>query len=69
MIVFRLIHLLKPKALMVLMFMFRLPVLTGAAGALGATYCPPYIAVDGSYNARPPGQISSTGSSRFVVLF
>ncbi|KAL4334999.1 hypothetical protein GQ457_07G031960 [Hibiscus cannabinus] len=40
-----------------------LPVLTGAAGALGATYCPPYIAVDGSYQARPSGQISSTGSS------
>ncbi|KAE8688582.1 CASC3/Barentsz eIF4AIII binding, putative isoform 3 [Hibiscus syriacus] len=40
-----------------------LPVLTGAAGALGATYCPPYIAVDGSYHARPSGQISLTGSS------
>ncbi|TYI26808.1 hypothetical protein ES332_A05G136800v1 [Gossypium tomentosum] len=40
-----------------------LPVLTGAAGALGATYCPPYIAVDGSDHARPSGQISSTGSS------
>ncbi|GMI82059.1 CASC3/Barentsz elF4AIII-binding protein [Hibiscus trionum] len=40
-----------------------LPVLTGAAGALGATYCPPYIAVDGSYHSRPSGQISSTGSS------
>ncbi|PPS12309.1 hypothetical protein GOBAR_AA08317 [Gossypium barbadense] len=40
-----------------------LPVLTGAAGALGPTYCPPYIAVDGAYNARPSGQTSSTGSS------
>ncbi|KAL4279558.1 hypothetical protein GQ457_03G041800 [Hibiscus cannabinus] len=40
-----------------------LPVLTGAAGALGATYCPPYIAVDGSYHGRPSGQTSSTGSS------
>ncbi|KAK6284584.1 hypothetical protein POUND7_003536 [Theobroma cacao] len=40
-----------------------LPVLTGAAGALGATYCSPYIAVDGSYHARPSGQASSTGSS------
>ncbi|XVF25030.1 hypothetical protein REPUB_Repub13aG0178900 [Reevesia pubescens] len=40
-----------------------LPVLTGAAGALGATYCPPYIAVDGAYHARPSGQTSSTGSS------
>lgn len=37
-----------------------LPVLAGAAGALGATYCPPYIAVDGSYNARPTGQAPST---------
>ncbi|PPR90186.1 hypothetical protein GOBAR_AA30492 [Gossypium barbadense] len=44
-----------------------LPVLTGAAGALGATYCPPYIAVDGSYHARPSGQISSTGSSRIPI--
>ncbi|KAK8618876.1 hypothetical protein V6N13_132854 [Hibiscus sabdariffa] len=40
-----------------------LPVLTGAAGALGATYCPPYIAVDGAYNGLPSGQTSSTGSS------
>lgn len=40
-----------------------LPVLAGAAGALGATYCSPYIAVDGSYNARPSGQTSSVGSS------
>ncbi|KAH1048027.1 hypothetical protein J1N35_038811 [Gossypium stocksii] len=40
-----------------------LPVLTGAAGALGPTYCPPYIAVDGAYSAHPSGQTSSTGSS------
>lgn len=40
-----------------------LPVLAGAAGALGATYCPPYIAVDGAYHARPSGQTSSAGSS------
>ncbi|KAK6914923.1 Btz domain [Dillenia turbinata] len=39
-----------------------LPVLAGA-GALGATYCPPYIAVDGSYHARPLGQASSSSSS------
>ncbi|XP_050231918.1 protein MLN51 homolog [Mercurialis annua] len=39
-----------------------LPVLAGAAGALGATYCSPYI-VDGSYHARPSGQTSSVGSS------
>ncbi|KAK4413888.1 protein MLN51 [Sesamum alatum] len=36
-----------------------LPVLAGAAGALGARYCPPYITVDGSYNARPSGQATS----------
>ncbi|KAE8705145.1 CASC3/Barentsz eIF4AIII binding, putative isoform 3 [Hibiscus syriacus] len=40
-----------------------LPVLTGAGGALGGTYCPPYIAIDGAYNARPSGRTSSTGSS------
>ncbi|KAJ0007379.1 hypothetical protein Pint_29905 [Pistacia integerrima] len=40
-----------------------LPVLAGAAGALGASYCPPYIAVDGSYHPRQLGQTSSTGSS------
>ncbi|XP_038693622.1 protein MLN51 homolog isoform X2 [Tripterygium wilfordii] len=40
-----------------------LPVLAGAAGALGASYCPPYISVDGAYHARPSGQTSSMGSS------
>ncbi|KAF2301308.1 hypothetical protein GH714_022547 [Hevea brasiliensis] len=40
-----------------------LPVLAGAAGALGATYCSPYIGVDGAYHARPSGQTSSVGSS------
>ncbi|KAG4211774.1 hypothetical protein ERO13_A02G122300v2 [Gossypium hirsutum] len=40
-----------------------LPVLTSAAGALGATYCSPYITVDGAYHARTSGQTSSTGSS------
>ncbi|XWS16383.1 hypothetical protein CRYUN_Cryun34aG0082500 [Craigia yunnanensis] len=40
-----------------------LPILTGAAGALGATYCPPYVTVDGAYHARPSGATSSTGSS------
>ncbi|XP_062089540.1 protein MLN51 homolog [Humulus lupulus] len=35
-----------------------LPVLAGAAGA----YCSPYIAVDGSYHARPSGQSSSGGA-------
>ncbi|KAG8656324.1 protein MLN51 homolog [Manihot esculenta] len=40
-----------------------LPVLAGAAGALGATYCSPYIAVDGNYHTRPSGQTSSVGSS------
>ncbi|CAH1422182.1 unnamed protein product [Lactuca virosa] len=28
----------------------------GAAGALGATYCSPYITMDGSHHARPSGQ-------------
>ncbi|CAI0422626.1 unnamed protein product [Linum tenue] len=41
-----------------------LPVLTGAAGALGAAYCPSYLTVDGSsYHALPAGQASSTSSS------
>ncbi|CAH9146738.1 unnamed protein product [Cuscuta epithymum] len=40
-----------------------LPVLAGAAGALGAQYCSPYIAVDGAYHGRPPGQISSLTAS------
>ncbi|XP_010249834.1 PREDICTED: protein CASC3-like isoform X2 [Nelumbo nucifera] len=39
------------------------PVLAGAAGALGATYCSPYIAVDGGYYARPSGQTSSMSGS------
>ncbi|KAE8680786.1 CASC3/Barentsz eIF4AIII binding, putative isoform 6 [Hibiscus syriacus] len=47
-----------------LIVIWRLPVLTGAAGSLGTTYCPPYIAVDGAYDTRPSGQTSSTGSSR-----
>lgn len=47
----------------------RLPVLAGAAGALGATYCSPYIAVDGAYHGRPSGQISTlTAASRSVDL-
>ncbi|KAL0463892.1 UNVERIFIED_CONTAM: protein MLN51 [Sesamum latifolium] len=42
-----------------------LPVLAGAAGALGARYCPPYITVDGSYNARQSGPATSiTAASR-----
>ncbi|KAL2243398.1 UNVERIFIED_CONTAM: hypothetical protein Sindi_0457800 [Sesamum indicum] len=45
------------------MNIFRLPVLAGAAGALGATYCPPYITVDGSYNARPSGQTSAVSAA------
>ncbi|XP_052182214.1 protein MLN51 homolog isoform X2 [Diospyros lotus] len=38
-----------------------LPVLAGAAGALGATYCSPYIPVDGSHNSRSSGQTSFSG--------
>ncbi|KAK6148888.1 hypothetical protein DH2020_016413 [Rehmannia glutinosa] len=40
-----------------------LPVLAGAAGGLGASYCPPYITMDGSYNARPSGQASSIAAA------
>ncbi|KDP37188.1 hypothetical protein JCGZ_06244 [Jatropha curcas] len=40
-----------------------LPVLAGAAGALGATYCSPYIAVEDAYHTRPSGQTSSASSS------
>ncbi|XP_057466402.1 protein MLN51 homolog isoform X1 [Actinidia eriantha] len=40
-----------------------LPVLAGAAGALGATYCSPYIAVDGAYQPRPSGKTPSLGDS------
>ncbi|KAK1264533.1 hypothetical protein QJS04_geneDACA021320 [Acorus gramineus] len=39
------------------------PVLAGAAGAMGASY--PYIALDGGYYARPPGQISSSTPSGY----
>lgn len=38
-----------------------LPVLAGAAGALGTTY--PYITVDGAYHSRPPGQTSAIATS------
>ncbi|KAF8389008.1 hypothetical protein HHK36_025693 [Tetracentron sinense] len=44
-----------------------LPVLAGAAGALGAPYCSPYFTVDGGYYARPSGQTSSLGVSRLVA--
>lgn len=40
-----------------------LPVLAGAAGALGATYCSPYISLDGAYHPRPSGQTSSTAAT------
>lgn len=39
------------------------PVLAGAAGALGASYCSPYIALDGTYYARPSEQASTSASS------
>ncbi|KAL4626267.1 hypothetical protein ACB092_05G084000 [Castanea dentata] len=39
-----------------------LAVLADAAGALGVTYCSPYI-VDSAYYARPSGQTSSVGAS------
>ncbi|VFQ83848.1 unnamed protein product [Cuscuta campestris] len=40
-----------------------LPVLAGAAGALGAQYCSPYIAVDGAYHGRPSGQVSAINAA------
>ncbi|MCE3050816.1 hypothetical protein HAX54_048242 [Datura stramonium] len=40
-----------------------LPVLAGAAGALGTPYCSPYIAPDGAYHPHPSGQISSLGAA------
>ncbi|XP_073007797.1 protein MLN51 homolog isoform X1 [Typha latifolia] len=40
------------------------PVLAGAAGGLGASYCPPYIALDSNYYTRPSGHTSSSASSR-----
>ncbi|XP_074275964.1 protein MLN51 homolog isoform X2 [Silene latifolia] len=36
-----------------------LPMLANAAGAMGATYCPPYLPVDGSFHSRPSGQTSA----------
>ncbi|KAF8086901.1 hypothetical protein N665_0609s0032 [Sinapis alba] len=39
-----------------------MPVLTGP-GAIGASYSPPYAAIDGSYQAQKPGLPSSAGSS------
>lgn len=39
-----------------------LPVLAGAAGALGAQYCSPYLAVDDAYG-RQPGQTSAIDNS------
>lgn len=43
--------------------------LTGASGALGASYGSPYIAVDGSYYSRPSEQASSSVSLRSVVRY
>ncbi|XXG63749.1 hypothetical protein AAC387_Pa05g1862 [Persea americana] len=40
------------------------PVLAGAGGALGASYCSPYIAVDGGFYPRSSGQTSSSGGSK-----
>ncbi|XP_020889736.1 uncharacterized protein LOC9323915 isoform X3 [Arabidopsis lyrata subsp. lyrata] len=41
-----------------------LPILAGP-GALGGSYCPPYAALDGSYQAHKPGLPSSAGSSSY----
>ncbi|XP_054781031.1 protein MLN51 homolog [Prosopis cineraria] len=40
-----------------------LPVLAGAAGALGASYGSPYHAVDSAYNARQSGQTPAVATS------
>lgn len=40
-----------------------LPVLAGAAGALGTQYCSPYVTADGAYHPLPSGQISSLGAA------
>lgn len=39
------------------------PFLAGAAGALGATYCSPYIALDGSYYSQRSAQPASFGAA------
>ncbi|KAF9617267.1 hypothetical protein IFM89_035211 [Coptis chinensis] len=44
------------------------PVLAGAAGALGASYCSPYLTVDGGYYGRPTGQTSSSAASSSVTI-
>ncbi|XP_020588174.1 uncharacterized protein LOC110029991 isoform X2 [Phalaenopsis equestris] len=43
------------------------PVLAGAAGTLGTNYCSPYIALDGTYYARPSGQASTSVSSSMLT--
>lgn len=48
---------------------FRLPVLAGAAGALGTQYCSPYVTADGAYHPLPSGQISSLGAAPMSVEF
>ncbi|XP_019082492.1 PREDICTED: uncharacterized protein LOC109124945 [Camelina sativa] len=44
-----------------------LPILPGP-GALGGSYCPPYAAIDGSYQAHKPMLPSSAGSSSFTGM-
>ncbi|KAI4387031.1 hypothetical protein MLD38_004895 [Melastoma candidum] len=43
-----------------------LPVLAGAAGALGGAYCPPYIAVDGAYHASSGQPTLASSSSKEI---
>ena len=56
-------------------FCCRLPVFAGAvgalgaAGALGATYCSPYITMDGAYHAMPSGQTSALPPTRSVTCY
>jgi hypothetical protein len=46
----------------------RIPMLTGASGALGGPYGSPYMPVDGSYYSGPSQQASSSVSLRYAGL-
>ena len=47
----------------------RLPVLAGAAGAMGASYCNPYLSVDSAYHTRPSGQTLPIAAGLRSVLW
>lgn len=50
------------------MYGYRLPVLAGGAGALGATYCPPYVLDGASYNPQLTGSPFIASSSKLVKV-